>query len=174
MIAAALSALPLLSQMGQGLISSVGQDVAGLFDSASSALTGQNVQGSANSGAGATTPATVSSTGQALSSSMLNAFTAAQADLKSITQSGVSKSDFESAAQALASATGQNSAGATQTADQIFSAADSSGSATVTPSQLSSYLGHAANQKYQAADGLLNGLIGQMSGLLGGPTSVTA
>jgi hypothetical protein len=138
LIAAALSALPLLAQAGQGLISTVSQDVGSFLGAGQTGGAGQNVPGSAGSGtagssqgaSGSSSPITLSSVAQNLSSRVLDALNAAQSDLSSV-------------------------AGAA--------------------SPLGARLGHLQSQasaSYQAADSLSNSLMGQMSGLLGGASTV--
>src|SRR5579862_5612607 len=48
LIAAALTALPMIVEAGQGLINTVGKDVASLFGASPAGQTGQNVPASAN------------------------------------------------------------------------------------------------------------------------------
>jgi len=188
LIAAALTALPLIAQAGQGLISAVSQDVTSFLGAGPTSGAGQNVPDSAASGSAASTegasaapsPITLSSVAQTLSSHVLGALNAAQGDLSGVAsfasgQSGVSKSQLESAAQSVGGLLGQSPAASTSAADQLFNAIDPSGGGQITSSQLGAYLGQLQSQataKYQAADSLVNGFAGQMSGLLGGASTL--
>jgi hypothetical protein len=174
---AALSALPLIAQAGQGLISTIGQDVASFFGAPPAGSTGQNVQGPASP---TQSPSTVSAASQSLSSSVMSVLNAVQSDLSQVGdfasgKTGVTKFELEQAAQSVGAALGQSPAAASAGADQAFGAIDTAGSGQITVSQLGAYLGQTqASQKYQAADNLVNGFLSQMSGLLSGQTSATA
>jgi hypothetical protein len=184
LIAAALSAIPLIAQAGQGLINTVGQDVSSFLGAGQ---TGQNVPASAGSGtAGATqsaNPITLSSVARSLSSDVMSALNGAQHGLGAASsfaggQSSLSKSQFESAAQTISGALGQNPGAAAGAAGQVFDAINTNGSGQITAGQVDAYLGQLQTQatgKYQAAANLVNGVAGQMSSLLGLPqTSTTA
>jgi hypothetical protein len=183
LIAAALSAIPLIAQAGQGLINSVGQEVGSFLGVGQS---GQNVPGSAGSGAagsppsGGASPITVSSVAHGLSSDVMGVLNRAQGDLSAASsfasgQSGISKSQFESAAQTIAGALGQNPNAATAAAGQVFDAVNTSAGGEVTSAQLGGYLGQLQSQasaSYQAASSLVSHLAGQTSTL--GQTSTIA
>jgi len=128
LIAAALGALPLLAQAGQGLIGAVSQDVTSFLSAGQTNGAGQNVPGSAGSvpaaSSGPPSPMTLSSVAQHLSSSVLGALNTAQSDLSDVASFASGRSGTSSA-------------------------------------------------KYQAAESLLNGLTGQMSGLLGGSSGAS-
>jgi hypothetical protein len=185
LIAAALTALPLLVQAGQGLINTVSQDVASFLGAGQTGGAGQNVPASAGSGpAGSTSaasPVTLSSGAHNLSAGVLGVLSAAQGDLAAASsfaggQSGVSKPQLEGVAQSISGALHQNPAAATHAAGQVFDAIDTSGSGQITSAQLGSYLGQLQSQasaKYRAADSLVTNFAGQMSGLLGGQTTTS-
>lgn len=176
MIAAALAALPIISQVGQGLINGVSQDVSNIFGTSGSSGAGQNVpaagsSGSANSTQQAPAPSTVA---QHLSSSMLHVLTQAQTDLDQLGsfaggQGSISKSQFEAAAQNAGSAVGQSPAAATHAADEVFNTLDSSGTGQISSTQLGSFLNTVQSQaisKYQAAESLMSSFAGGMQNLL--------
>jgi len=134
---AALSALPIIAQAGQGLINTIGQDVASIFGAPQSGAGGQNVQGSAGSSQtdAASAPATVNSAAQTLSSSVMSMLNSVQSDFGAASsfasgKTGISKSQLEQAAQAVGGAAGPAAA------DQAFNAIDTSGSGQITVSQL--------------------------------------
>jgi type IV secretory pathway VirJ component len=167
LVAAALAALPLIAQAGQGLIKTVSQDISSFLGGASSASTGQNVPASAN------TPS-VASAAQTLSSDMLSVLSSAQTSLGNVAsfasgQSGVSKQQLEGAASSVASFLGQSPTAATSAADQVFSALDPGGTGQVSGPQLANYLSQVQSQaasKYQAAGALTNGYLQQAASLL--------
>jgi hypothetical protein len=186
LIAAALTALPLIAQAGQGLINIIGQDLSSFLGIGQ---TGQNVPGSASSGTAGSTqaapaPVTLNSAAHNLSSGVLGVLNRAQGDLAATTSfagghSGISKSQFESAAQSVSGLLGQSSTAATSAADQVFDAIDTTGSGQITAGQLGAFLGQAQSQasaKYQAADSLVSNFTGQMASLVSArpPTSTTA
>jgi hypothetical protein len=72
LIVAALAALPLIEQVGQGLASSVANTVSNLFSSSSTAASGQNVpSGTAPSSASSTQPSSASTLSQSVTNTLL-------------------------------------------------------------------------------------------------------
>ena len=175
MIAAALAALPIIAEVGQGLIKTVGKDVASLFGAAPANQTGQNVPAQANS-------ATLTGAAQSLSSGMMGVLTQVQSSLGQIDdfasgQSTLSKTQLENAAIGAANTLGQNPVTAKATADKVFDQIDTGHTGQITEPQLTSYLSQqqsAATAKYQAASGLVGNFVHDLGALVTAPLSLTA
>ena len=72
MLVAALAALPLIEQVGQGLATSVANTVSNLFGSSSAATSGQNVPSAcASSSASSTQPSSASPLSQSMTNALL-------------------------------------------------------------------------------------------------------
>ncbi len=175
MIAAALAALPLIAEVGQGVIKAVGHDVAALFGQGQSAQTGQNVPAQANS-------TTLTGAAQSLSSSMMGVLTQVQNGLGQIDdfasgQSALNKTQFENAAIGAANTLGQNPTTAKAAADKVFDQIDTGHTGQITEPQLTSYLTQqqsVATAKYQAASGLVGNFVHDLGALVTAPLSLVA
>jgi hypothetical protein len=175
LIAAALAALPLIAEAGQGLIKTVGHDVASLFGAGQPAQAGQNVPAPANS-------TTLSGAAQSLSSGMMSVLTQVQNSLGQIDdfangQSTLNKTQFENAAIGAANTLGQNPTTAKAAADKVFDQIDTGHTGQITEPQLTSYLSQqqsAATAKYQAASGLGGAFVHDIGALVTAPLSLVA
>ena len=176
MITAALGALPLISQVGQGLAATLKQDLSSFLALGQG---GQNVPGSATSdsapssqaGGPAPSPPSfpalaqtfrhdatnllLSLQGATTSLSSASPSTIASDLIQAINPNGdgtITKAQFEAAFQNLATAGGHHGhhfgwvQGSTQFADQLFSSIDSNGDGQLTGAELTSFIGQAQQQ----------------------------
>jgi hypothetical protein len=201
LITAALAALPLISEVGQGVAKTLKQDLAGFL---ALGQAGQNVPGAASSTAPAAQgappqsfPALAQAFRHDLSSLLLTAQGAAgslagadpstiASDLiQAINPNGdgtISKTQFETAFQTAAGAVGGSdhpswSQAATHLADHLFGAIDTNGDGRLTAAELTAYIGQVrqnAAAKYQAVQSFVAGIEGQLQGLVSGASAKAA
>jgi hypothetical protein len=197
LITAALAAMPLIEQAGQGLASTITHDLAGLFSAFKGAHAGQKSPSSASSASASSAASAASSAaatlpgglGAGLGGGVMNAllafqqvgsqltsFDPASAAAKAIASADtnsdgtLSKTEFETGLQNLLghhAGPAGASSALTGLADKMFAKVDSNSDGQVSAAELTSYLG-SAQQKAAAAYQSVDSLL---TGLLGQASS---